>query len=109
MTDSTSNPPNAPANPAAKSPRLVMCKKFGREMIGLPFKPFPTPFGQELYEHVSHEAWKQWLKESPRYINTYRIDLQTADGRAFLEKQMRVFFGFDEGQLAETAWRPKDE
>jgi Fe-S cluster biosynthesis and repair protein YggX len=92
-----------------RGPRMVKCVKFGTELPGIPFKPFPTEFGQLIYDNVSMQAWQAWLKESPRYINTYRLDLQTKEGREFLEQQMRVFFGFEQGDLADTAWRPRDE
>jgi Fe-S cluster biosynthesis and repair protein YggX len=85
-------------------PRTVFCKKLQKELPGLPFKPFQTEFGQMIYDHVSMEAWQEWLMESPRYINTYRIDLQSQEGRDFLEKQMKIFFGFEEGEMAETAY-----
>lgn len=90
-------------------PRMVHCKKLGKEAPGLPFKPLPTPLGQLIFDNVSMEAWQMWIRESPRYINTYRIDLQSKEGRDFLEKQMRIFFGFEEGELAETAFVPRDE
>ena len=90
-------------------PRMVQCKKLGEELPGIPFRPFPTPFGLEIYNHVSMQAWQMWLKESPRYINTYRLDLQTKEGRDFLEQQMKLFFNFEEGDLADTAWRPPEE
>jgi len=87
--------------------RLVFCQKLQKEAPGLPFKPFSNELGQEIYEHISMEAWQMWLRESPRYVNTYNIDLKSAEGRAFMEKQMRLFFGFDAGDMAETAWRPR--
>lgn len=90
-------------------PRMVHCKKLDKEAPGLPFKPLPTPLGQLIFDNVSMEAWQMWIRESPRYINTYRIDLQSKEGRDFLEKQMRIFFGFEEGELAETAFVPRDE
>lgn len=89
--------------------RMVKCKKYGEELPGIPFKPFPTEFGQVLFENVSMKAWQEWLQESPRYINTYRLDLQSAKDREFLENQMKVFFGFEEGDLADTAWRPPED
>lgn len=88
--------------------RIVRCKKLGQDLPGIPFKPFPSEFGQLLYDHVSMQAWQMWIRESPRYINTYRLDLQSKEGRDFLEKQMRIFFGFEEGELAETAFSPRD-
>jgi Fe-S cluster biosynthesis and repair protein YggX len=91
------------------APRMVMCKKLGKELPGLPFKPFPNELGQEIFENVSMEAWQMWIKESPRYINTYRIDLQSEQGQEFLRQQMRIYFGFVEGVLPETAFTPREE
>ena len=91
------------------SPRMVFCKKLGKEAPGLPFKPFTDDFGQLLFDNVSMEAWQMWLRESPRYVNTYGLDLQTEKGREFLRQQMRIFFNFDEGNLADTAWVPPEK
>lgn len=90
-------------------PRMVFCKKLGKEAPGLPFKPFTDDFGQMLYDNVSMEAWQMWLRESPRYVNTYGLDLQSDKGREFLREQMKVFFGFEQGDLAETAWVPPEK
>jgi Fe-S cluster biosynthesis and repair protein YggX len=92
----------------AKQPRIVHCKKLGEDLPGIPFRPLPTEFGQQVFDNVSMRAWQMWLKESPRLINTYRLDLQTKEGRDFLENQMRIFFGFEQGDLADTAWRPPE-
>jgi Fe-S cluster biosynthesis and repair protein YggX len=89
-------------------PRMVFCRKLQTELPGLPFKPFTTDFGQLLYENISMQAWQMWLQESPRYVNTYGVDLASEQGRAFMEQQMRIFFGFEEGEMASTAWRPTD-
>jgi Fe-S cluster biosynthesis and repair protein YggX len=91
------------------APRMVHCKKLGKELPGMPFKPFPNDLGQLLYDNVSLQAWQMWLQESPRYINTYRVDLQSEQGQEFLRQQMRIFFGFEEGDMAQTAFTPVDE
>jgi Fe-S cluster biosynthesis and repair protein YggX len=90
-------------------PRKVFCKKLQQELPGMPFKPFTDEFGQLLYDNVSMQAWQMWLRESPRYINTYGIDLNTEEGRTFLRQQMKVFFGFEQGEQVQTAWRPPEE
>ncbi|QQR89146.1 MAG: oxidative damage protection protein [Myxococcales bacterium] len=95
--------------PDADPNRTVMCLKLGKELPALKEPPFPTEFGQLLYEKISKEAWDLWLQESVRYINTYRIDLATKEGTAFLLKQMKIWFGFEEGDLAETAWTPEKQ
>jgi Fe-S cluster biosynthesis and repair protein YggX len=89
--------------------RMVQCIKFGEELPGMPFKPFSNEFGQLIFDRVSMRAWQEWLQESPRYINTYGLDLQSAEGRDFLEKQMKIFFGFETGEQADTAWVPPKE
>lgn len=91
------------------APRTVHCKKYDEDLQGLPFKPFPDEFGQLIYDNVSMKAWREWLTVSPRYINTYRIDLQSEEGKGFLRKQMRIFFGFEEGENVETAWVPPSQ
>jgi Fe-S cluster biosynthesis and repair protein YggX len=93
--------------PEADPNRLVDCVKLGKQLPGLAKPPFPTPFGQEIYERVSKEAWDLWLKESVRYINTYRVDLSTKDGMEFMMKQLRIWLNMEEGDLAATAWTPE--
>ncbi|MBX7079703.1 MAG: oxidative damage protection protein [Nannocystaceae bacterium] len=90
-------------------PRMVFCKKLKQELPGIAFRPFTDDFGQLLFDNVSQQAWQMWLRESPRYINTYGVDLQSEKGREFLREQMRIFFGLAEGELAATAWRPLDD
>lgn len=85
-------------------PRTVMCSRLKKDLPALPFKPFQDDFGQRIYDSVSIQAWQEWLRESPRYINTYRLDLQSTEGKEFLRNQMKVFFGFEEGTMADTAW-----
>ena len=87
------------------SGRIVMCKKLGQELPGLPFKPFPNEFGDRIYNEVSMDAWQMWLRESPRYINTYRFDLQNPEHQAQLQGIMKTFFGFEDGSLPDTAWQ----
>ena len=89
--------------------RTVFCKKLQKEAPGLPFKPFPNELGQMIFDHVSLEAWQSWLRESPRFINTGGWDLQSEAGREALTRQMRIFFGFEDGELMPTAWTPPEE
>ncbi|MGB8332221.1 MAG: oxidative damage protection protein [Polyangiales bacterium] len=92
--------------PEADPNRLVHCIKLGRELPGLAKPPFPNEMGKLVYEKVSKEAWDLWLKESVRYINTYRVDLSSREGAEFMLKQLRIWLGLEEGDLAATAWTP---
>lgn len=89
--------------------RIVHCKKLDQDLPGLAKPPFPNDFGKWLFEHVSYEAWEMWLKESVRLINTYRVDLSSRDGAEFMIKQLKIWLGLEEGELAQTAWTPPKE
>ena len=92
--------------------RLVMCRKLGKELPGLKRPPYRNELGQQLYAEVSQEAWNMWLKDSVKLINTYRVDLASPEGQKFMVKQTAIYFGYEQGETAQTAWVPppkKDE
>jgi Fe-S cluster biosynthesis and repair protein YggX len=95
--------------PEADPNRLVHCIKLDRELPGLATPPFRNEMGQLVFEKVSKEGWDLWLQESVRYINTYRVDLSSREGAEFMFKQLRIWMGLEEGDLAATAWTPPPE
>lgn len=88
------------------SERMVKCRKLGKELPGLVKPPYRNALGQMIYDEISKEAWDAWLQESVRLINTYRVDLASPQGQKFMMDQTAVYFGFEEGELAATAWVP---
>jgi Fe-S cluster biosynthesis and repair protein YggX len=93
-------------NECMSDERLVFCKKLQKELPGLARPPYKNELGQRIYNEVSKEAWGMWVKDSVKYINTYRIDTTSKQGQDFLLKQVAIYFGFEEGNLAETAYVP---
>jgi Fe-S cluster biosynthesis and repair protein YggX len=91
---------------STQEPRMVMCRKLGKQLPGLKRPPYRNELGQRLYDEVSQEAWELWLKESVKFINTYRVDLASPEGQKFLLKQTAIHFGYEQGDAAETAWVP---
>lgn len=87
-------------------PRLVKCKKLGRELPGLAKPPYRNELGKRIYDEISKEAWDMWIRDSVKYINTYRVDLTSPEGQKFMFDQAEVYFGFKEGTLADTAFVP---
>jgi Fe-S cluster biosynthesis and repair protein YggX len=71
--------------------RTVMCKKYQRELAGLDAPPFPGPAGLEIYEHVSRDAWSEWLKLQTMLINEKRLNVREAQTRAYLSTQRDRF------------------
>lgn len=89
--------------------RMVMCRMLNKELPGLKRQPYKNDLGKKIYEQVSQEAWNAWLQESVRLINTYRLDLSDPAGQEFMFKQTAIYFGFEEGDAAPTAWVPPDK
>ena len=86
--------------------RLVYCRLLKKELPGLDRPPNRSELGKRLYDEVSKEAWQQWLQESVKFINTYRVDLASPEGQKFMLKQCAIYFGYEEGEAAQTAWTP---
>ena len=86
--------------------RLVMCKKLGKELPGLSRPPYKNELGQRIYDEISKEAWDAWLKDSVKFINTYRVDLTSAEGQKFMFEQCEIYFGYKDGKAADTAFVP---
>lgn len=83
-------------------PRMVKCVKLGKELPGIPYKPFNNELGQRIYDTVSMDAWRQWIEHSKMIVNEYRIDLASPQGqKLMLEQAEKYFFG-------EGAERPPD-
>lgn len=77
-------------------PRMVQCVKLGREAEGLDRPPYPGELGKRVYEHVSKEAWAQWIKYQTMLVNENRLSMIDPQARKYLAQQMEAFF-FGEG------------
>src|SRR5579864_9766447 len=90
----------------AMSERVVHCRLLKKDLPALDRAPFKGEFAQRLLADVSKEGWQQWGKDSVRFINTYRVDLATPEGQTYMLKQCAIYFGYEEGDKAPTAWTP---
>lgn len=93
-------------DPKEGTVRLVHCCKLGKELPGLTRAPYRNDLGKRIYEQVSKEAWDGWLKDSVKFINTYKVDLASPEGQKFMFKQCSIYFGFEDGELVQTAFVP---
>lgn len=77
--------------------RMVFCKKLGKELPGLTFKPpFPGELAQRVYDNVSQDAWKMWLEHFKMVMNEYRLSPADPRTNEILFTQAEQFF-FGEG------------
>ena len=77
--------------------RMVQCVKLRRELPGLKYPPFKGALGKRIFESVSEEAWKLWLRHSTMVINEYRINPTEPAGQKVLREQVERFL-FGEGE-----------
>ena len=78
--------------------RMVLCKKLGKEAPGLQEPPLLGALGDEIFAHVSQEAWDEWAEMQLKIVNEYHLDLSEKAHRKTLEKQLRAFLGLDGGE-----------
>ena len=79
--------------------RMVECVKLGRTLPGLEKPPFPGELGQEIFEHVSAEAYDLWQPHMTTIINHYGLNPADPETRKLLRQEMRgFFFGGDASQ-----------
>ena len=87
--------------------RLVLCRKYQTELEGLDFAPFPGAKGQEFFEHVSKQAWQEWLKHQTTLINEKRLNVFDPEAKKFLEEQRTKFFNNDDSVEKAEGWKPE--
>lgn len=81
--------------------RMVMCRKYKKEMEGLAMAPLPGAKGQDLFENVSKQAWEEWMQHQTLLINEKQLSLMDMGARTYLGEQMEKFFSGDEVDKAE--------
>lgn len=81
--------------------RLVMCRKYKKEMEGLAVPPLPGAKGQELFETVSQQAWGEWMQHQTLIINEKQLNLMDLGTRTYLGEQMEKFFDGEQVDQAE--------
>lgn len=86
--------------------RMVMCKKLGKELPGLGFKPFPNELGTRIYESISQDAWKLWLEHFKMIMNEYRLSPADPRTQQILFQQAEQFF-FGPGTEKPPEFKPQ--
>jgi len=71
--------------------RLVKCVKLGMEAEGLDAPPFPGVNGQRIFDHVSKQAWKEWLAMQTMIINERRLASFDSEAKKLLEAEREKF------------------
>jgi Fe-S cluster biosynthesis and repair protein YggX len=71
--------------------RMVKCLKLGVEAEGLDTPPFPGVNGQRIFDHISKQAWKDWLAMQTMIINERRLASFDPASKKILEEEREKF------------------
>ncbi len=71
--------------------RMVKCLKLGVEAEGLDSPPFPGVNGQRIFDHISKQAWKDWLAMQTMIINERRLASFDPASKKILEEEREKF------------------
>jgi Fe-S cluster biosynthesis and repair protein YggX len=85
--------------------RMVKCRKLGKELPGMSFKPFPNELGQRIFDEISQDAWKLWLEHFKMIMNEYRLSPADPRTSQILFEQAEKFF-FGESAALPPDYRP---
>ncbi|WP_370980811.1 oxidative damage protection protein [Agaribacterium sp. ZY112] len=88
--------------------RTVFCRKYKQDLPGLAVPPLPGAKGQELFEHISAQAWQEWLAKQTMLINEKQLNLMDMTARAYLAEQMQKFFANEDTDTIEGYVPPKN-
>ena len=86
--------------------RMIYCQKLKKDSEGLTRQPYPGELGARIYNHISAQAWQQWLSHQTMLINEYRLSLIEPKARQFLEKEMESFL-FGDGSDKPSGYTPE--
>ena len=81
--------------------RTVNCRKYKKDLPGLPVPPYPGAKGKEIYETVSQQAWSEWLKQQTMLINEKHLNMADAEHRKYLQEEMEKFLNNEDHDQAE--------
>ncbi|AIJ08463.1 MULTISPECIES: oxidative damage protection protein [Edwardsiella] len=71
--------------------RTVFCTFLNREAEGLDFQSYPGDLGKRIYDHISKEAWGQWMTKQTMLINEKKLNMMNPDDRSLLAQEMEKF------------------
>lgn len=89
--------------------RTVLCRKYKKELKGLIQPPMPGALGQDIYDNVSEQAWKEWQNHQTMLINEKQLNMMDPDSRKFLQEQMKKFLENEVFEQAEGYVPPEQK
>ena len=81
--------------------RTVFCRKYQKDLPALEKAPMPGALGEEIFNHLSQQAWNDWLAHQTRLINEKHLNMMNKEDRAFINQQRDLFINNQDFEQAE--------
>jgi len=81
--------------------RTVFCRKLQKKLKGLEFSPMPGETGNDIYQNISEQAWKDWQTHQTMLINEKHLNMMDPEARKFLKEQMEKYLNNEDFEQAE--------
>lgn len=82
--------------------KTVYCKKLKQELPALDAAPYPGPLGEEIFQHISAQAWEQWMEYQTKLINELKLKVFQKEAQEILRNHAQKFF-FEENELQDPS------
>jgi Fe-S cluster biosynthesis and repair protein YggX len=69
----------------------VQCKRCGRVAAKLPRPQYSNARGQEIFENICADCWKEWIGMGTKVINELRLPLSDPQAQKLFNQHMREF------------------
>jgi Fe-S cluster biosynthesis and repair protein YggX/uncharacterized protein HemY len=69
----------------------VLCRRCGMVKRKLPSPPFRNKMGQEIYEKVCADCWREWIGMGTKVINELRLPMNDPQAQKVFDQQMIEF------------------
>lgn len=79
-----------PAAPAVGEGQ-VLCKRCGRVQPRLPAPPMRNAFGQQVYENICPECWREAIGQGTKVINELRLPMNDPQASKIWDQHIREF------------------
>ncbi|MCI7480776.1 oxidative damage protection protein [[Pasteurella] aerogenes] len=88
--------------------RTVFCEYLKQEADGLDFQLYPGELGKRIFDHISKQAWAEWMKKQTMLVNEKKLNMMNVEHRQLLEKEM-VNFLFEGKEVHIEGYVPPTE
>jgi Fe-S cluster biosynthesis and repair protein YggX len=72
-----------------------VCRRCGRANPRMEEPPFSSDTGQKIYDAICQPCWREWIAQSIKVINEYRLNLISPQGNEVYEQHLKEFLGLE--------------